>query len=358
MLLPSSHRLPATGALAASVRDEVPDDVPRQAFEDLARLAATLCGAPLALLWLRGHARPWIVADFGFPAAGVAQAKALCEQLASASDVLCVVDDIELDANLRGHARDGRLRFHAGGSLLDRDGQVLGALSVFDRQPRMLGLLQQEGLAALVRQAQYLLELHRYAGEQRRMLDEREAVTQRLEHDRADLQRRHDDLQRTASQDALTGLLNRAALGQLLLDPAEVQRLHGAPYVLAVLDIDHFKQVNDQHGHLLGDRALRAVADAISASIRDGDVAVRYGGEEFLVVLPDTRLDVGFDIAERIRKRVMATALPFALTTSIGIAGGHPDEGTPEAVFERADQALYRAKTGGRNRVIADDTPR
>ena len=137
-----------------------------------------------------------------------------------------------------------------------------------------------------------------------------------------------------------------------------MHRLHGAPYVLAVVDIDHFKQVNDRHGHLLGDRALRAVADAISDSIRTGDVAVRYGGEEFLVVLPDTRLDAGFDVAERIRARVKDSALPFPLTASIGIAAGHPDEDAPEAVFERADQALYRAKTGGRNRVIADDTPR
>lgn len=355
----SSHRpLSASGSLAAPVRDVVPDDVPRQAFEDLARLAATLCGAPLALLWLRGHARPWIVADFGLPAAAVAQAKALCESLSSASDALRVVDDIALDAHVRQHAREDGLRFYAGASLLDRDGQLIGALSVFDRQPRMLGLLQQEGLAALVRQAQYLLELHRYAGEQRRLLDQREASAQRLEQDRADLQRRHDDLQRTASHDALTGLLNRAALSQLLLDPAAMQRLHGTPYVLAVLDIDHFKQVNDRHGHLLGDRALRAVADAISASIRDGDVAVRYGGEEFLVVLPGTRLDAGFDVAERIRERVMATALPFAVTASIGIAGGDPDTDTLEGVFDRADQALYRAKTGGRNRVIADDTPR
>jgi diguanylate cyclase (GGDEF)-like protein len=125
-----------------------------------------------------------------------------------------------------------------------------------------------------------------------------------------------------------------------------------------VVDIDHFKQVNDRHGHLLGDRALRAVADAISDSIRAGDVAIRYGGEEFLVVLPQTRLDAGFDVAERIRERVVATKIPFPIAVSIGIAAGHPDEDRPEAVFERADQALYRAKTGGRNRVIADDTPR
>ena len=331
-------------------------DVPRQAFEDLALLAATLCGTPLALLWLPGHARPWVVADLGIPAESVAQARVLCEQLAAHADGgLHVVDDLALDR--RAVALGGGLRFQAGACLHDREGNPFGVLGVFDRQPRMLGERQREGLAALARQAGYLFELHRYTGEQQRLLDEREALARRLEHDRADLQRRHDDLAHSASHDALTGLFNRAALGRLL-DDAEGPRLHGAPYVLVLLDIDHFKQVNDRYGHLLGDRALRAVADAINASIREGDFAVRYGGEEFLIVLPDTRLDAGFDVAERIRLRVMAATLPFPLTASIGLASGQPGQDPPEAVFDRADQALYRAKTAGRNRIVADDTPR
>jgi diguanylate cyclase (GGDEF)-like protein len=128
--------------------------------------------------------------------------------------------------------------------------------------------------------------------------------------------------------------------------------------VLAVLDIDHFKQINDRHGHLFGDRALCAVADAISRAVRSTDVAVRYGGEEFLVVLPNTRLDAASEIAERIRQQVKALPLPVPITVSVGIADGDASRDQPEAVFERADQALYRAKNSGRDRVIADDTPR
>jgi len=353
LAMPDSASAERTGA-EPSLRG----DVPRQAFEDLALLAATLCGTPLAMLWLPGHARPWIVADLGIPAGCVAQARAVCERLAShASDSLRVVDDLALDRRDAPQADDDALRFQAGAALHDREGNALGVLGVFDRQPRMLGERQRAGLAALARQASYLFELYRYTDEQRRLLDEREALARRLEHDRADLQRRHDDLEHSASHDALTGLFNRAALGRLLDDP-EGPRLQGAPFVLVLLDIDHFKQVNDRYGHLLGDRALRAVADVINASIREGDFAVRYGGEEFLIVLPDTRLDAGFDVAERIRLRVMAATLPFPLTASIGLASGQPGQDPPEAVFDRADQALYRAKTAGRNRIVADDTPR
>ncbi|HVQ34288.1 MAG TPA: GGDEF domain-containing protein, partial [Lysobacter sp.] len=140
---------------------------------------------------------------------------------------------------------------------------------------------------------------------------------------------------------------------------AETQRrMAEGPYVLAVLDVDHFKQINDRHGHLMGDRALCAVADAILRSVRSSDVAVRYGGEEFLVVLPNTRLDGGAEIAERIRQQVSALALPMPVTVSIGIADGDMDRDAADAVFERADQALYRAKQTGRDRVVADDTPR
>ena len=126
-----------------------------------------------------------------------------------------------------------------------------------------------------------------------------------------------------------------------------------------LLDIDHFKQVNDRHGHLLGDRALRAVADAVTASIRKGDVAVRYGGEEILVVLPDTDSPARPKSPSASASAVAATACRSDLTVSVGIAAGDPHaRHGPKQVFERADQALYRAKAGGRDRVVVDDTPR
>jgi diguanylate cyclase (GGDEF)-like protein len=92
--------------------------------------------------------------------------------------------------------------------------------------------------------------------------------------------------------------------------------------------------------------------------LREADLAVRYGGEEFLLLLPGTPLPGAFEVAERIRESVAALALPFALTVSAGVSARSSSEDTPEQVFERADQALYRAKSGGRNRSVADDSLR
>jgi diguanylate cyclase (GGDEF)-like protein len=231
---------------------------------------------------------------------------------------------------------------------------------VSDTIPRTLTAKQREGLRLLARQTQHLLELRRYLMEQGRLLSERDAVARDAEQERDDLQRRHDDLEYTATHDALTGLLNRAGLKRLRHNPVAQREAATNPYVFAVLDVDHFKKINDQHGHVVGDRALCAVAVAITRSIRTTDIAVRYGGEEFLVLLPDTRLAEGAEIAERIRREVQRVRLPVpvTVTVSIGIADGVPGRDTPDRVFERADQALYRAKKAGRNRVAPDDTPR
>ena len=248
------------------------------------------------------------------------------------------------------------LRFYAGMPLLSPDGYPLGVLCVMDVKPRQLTAQQRAGLKVLARQTQHLFELRRYALEQRRLLSEREAFTQRLEHARAELEQRHEKLQQSAGRDQLTGLLNRTALAQLRESPKAMQKLESAAYSLALLDVDHFKQVNDRHGHLLGDRALRAVADAVRASVREGDIAVRYGGEEFLIVLPGTGLSGAYEVAHRVRERVAAASLPFALTVSVGIAAGDPLRDRPEQVFDRADQALYQAKANGRDRVVVDET--
>lgn len=348
---------------AALDRYAIVDTAPEQAFDDIVRLAATLCDVPAAAITLIDHERLWFKAQLGLDQPQLPRAQSLCGHAIDAPGQTLAIHDLASDPH---HAKRRRIggqppRFYAGVPLLSPDGHALGVVCVMDLVPRALSPQQLEALELLARQTRHLLELRRYGLEQRRLLSEREARAQRAERARAELQRRHEDLQREARLDPLTGLLNRAALTGLKGDPEAMQRLHEAPYVLAVLDIDHFKQVNDQHGHLLGDRALRAVADAISASIRAGDVAARFGGEEFLVVLPNTRLDGGAEVAERIRQRVLAAGLPFPISVSIGIADGGPEREPPElpeAVFERADQALYRAKAGGRNRVIADDTPR
>lgn len=163
-----------------------------------------------------------------------------------------------------------------------------------------------------------------------------------------------------AITDQLTGLHNRRYMSRHLDTLIVGAQKSGKPLAFLIMDIDYFKSVNDTHGHDIGDEVLREFASRISANVRGIDLACRYGGEEFVVVMPDTDVAFAYSIAERLRKSVEST--PFAIsrapnklniTISIGIAGSEKSD-TAEALLHRADQALYRAKREGRNRVVAD----
>jgi diguanylate cyclase (GGDEF)-like protein len=166
-------------------------------------------------------------------------------------------------------------------------------------------------------------------------------------------------LRRQARQDKLTGLHNRRAMeDRLQLEWVRAQR-YGTPFAVICVDIDHFKRINDQHGHATGDTALTMVADALKATARDTDHVSRIGGEEFLVLLPQSSAsDEGVALAERLRKAVAelqlvapdTTAVP--LRASFGVAQSQPDDPDQERVLRRADQALYQAKHAGRNQVV------
>jgi len=164
-----------------------------------------------------------------------------------------------------------------------------------------------------------------------------------------------------AVTDPLTGLYNRRYMESHVTSLVEQALARGKPLALLVVDIDYFKAVNDMHGHDAGDDVLREFATRLKKSIRGIDLACRYGGEEFVVVMPETDVAVAAIVAERIRRRIAGE--PFAIrsgtaaldvTISVGIAALSGVSDTPAAIIKRADQALYRAKRDGRNRVVAD----
>jgi diguanylate cyclase (GGDEF)-like protein len=165
------------------------------------------------------------------------------------------------------------------------------------------------------------------------------------------------ELRQLAATDDLTGALNRQPFIEMALhEMARVQR-DGAPLTLLMLDIDHFKGVNDLHGHQIGDALLRAVTDTCRAHLRTVDLLARWGGEEFAILLPDTDLAGSRHVAERLRAVVSTLTIPAATaaahaTVSIGCAAYTPDEDF-DAALHRADLALYQAKAQGRNRVVA-----
>jgi diguanylate cyclase (GGDEF)-like protein len=220
--------------------------------------------------------------------------------------------------------------------------------------------------AALQAQAQARLMVNRLDMEQALMMADRalmDAARERieagtLEAEKRDLEQRTQALHRDAHEDALTGLHNRGRVEREL--PLLLAQMHeqGRPLQLAVLDVDHFKQVNDCHGHAVGDQVLRQVAHLLADRLRTRDLAARLGGEEFLVALVDTPREAGLEICERLRQAIQQHDWSplgdgLAVTISIGVAELR-DGDDPATLSERADASLYRAKRDGRNRVHSD----
>jgi diguanylate cyclase (GGDEF)-like protein len=165
--------------------------------------------------------------------------------------------------------------------------------------------------------------------------------------------RRLEELSRT---DALTGLRNRRSFDEELKMRFEHARRYGRPLTLVMIDIDHFKEVNDAFGHPVGDAVLQKVAQVLQRTTRQSDVVARFGGEEFAVLLPETPMREALQFAEKIRAAVAAedlgTGMPPRITISAGVAGMSKSElHSPEELVAAADAALYRAKGNGRNRV-------
>ena len=188
------------------------------------------------------------------------------------------------------------------------------------------------------------------------------ALQGELGRGRDEVRRLTEELERVRDEvltDPLTGLLNRRGFDRALSASLEASRCGLAPLSLVMIDIDHFKRVNDTYGHVFGDRVLHGVAAAIRASIGRVEAAARYGGEEFAVVLPDCDLAAAQATAEQIRSAVERSRIRKAngdtignLTVSAGVATCRPGEEALDLV-ERADKALYASKSAGRNRVTA-----
>jgi diguanylate cyclase (GGDEF)-like protein len=167
------------------------------------------------------------------------------------------------------------------------------------------------------------------------------------------------DLRYRSRHDALTGLLNRRAMEEALLAQMQRSRRTGEPFTVLMIDLDHFKTVNDRHGHAAGDRALKHTAAALKAELREVDAIGRFGGEEFLILMPGATVETALPVAERLRAALVidASALEGAtllLSASIGIAQWREPAEEPSRLLMRADAALYDAKLRGRDCVVVD----
>jgi diguanylate cyclase (GGDEF)-like protein len=171
--------------------------------------------------------------------------------------------------------------------------------------------------------------------------------------------RLHEEVRRQATTDELTSLVNRRRFIEELATELDRARMFDSPLSVVLTDLDDFKRINDDYGHQGGDRALRCFGQLMREQVRDFDVAARLGGEEFAVLLPQTKAEAAAVVAARMRDALANSPIPVAdgvevrLTASFGVAESTPDQSTDE-LLHRADDALYAAKRAGKNRYVVD----
>jgi diguanylate cyclase (GGDEF)-like protein len=239
------------------------------------------------------------------------------------------------------------------------DYRVVIADSVEHLTPRMSFVLHRK------REAWQLVHLHasvpwsqQEKGESYplRAIEERNRKLELIVAERTrELQQAMEQLQKLATTDKLTGISNRAKLDELIADEHRYLQRHLRPSSIAICDIDHFKAINDAHGHLTGDRVLVEFAGLLGDNLRAIDRLGRWGGEEFLVLLPEASGHGAQIVAERVQARLAEHdfGLGRAITMSVGIAEHRGGE-TVDTWISRADEMLYRAKNLGRNRILVD----
>jgi len=331
-------------------------DTPREAaYDDLVEIAAAICDVPMAVITLIDRDRQWFKAARGLDIEGTSRKIAFCAHAILRPHETMVVPDARQDARFSGNpmvSGDAGVRFYAGAPLLAANGQPMGTFCVVDDRPRELAPAQRSALEALSRQATRLMELHRVSRELRLQIEERGWYEQQLLHYQQELEHQNADLEEQSSTDPLTGLANRRAFSRTLdLAIGQAQAL-GSPLSVAIVDIDHFKSINDLHGHAEGDRVLQSLGAMLLATEAARGRVARFGGEEFVRLLPGRTLAEAAREAEYLREAVASMPTGLPVTISIGVAALHTGEDA-SSLLSRADQALYQAKREGRDRVCA-----
>ena len=227
------------------------------------------------------------------------------------------------------------------------ESQIIGRHLELRAAPLRQGARKRQGRLLVLRD----ISNHRQAEHQLR------EVNTRLQKHMAEIEALQARLQDQAIRDSLTGLFNRRYLEETLQREIAQAFRSGQPLGIVMIDVDHFKDINDTYGHLAGDTVLQALGQLLAANTRSGDIACRYGGEEFVLALPGATLETAHERAERLRAAVEALRVDYAgarlsLTICAGVAA-YPLHGErADEVLDRADQALYQAKNGGRNRCV------
>lgn len=319
---------------------ELLDTPAEQYLDTLVRLTRELFQVETVLISLVDRNRQWFKARVGLDVAETPRDISFCGHAVAASSLL-VIEDASQDPRFADNpvvTGAPFIRFYAGQPLYSSNGQAIGTLCMLHPQPRTLSLEERLRLRDLGTLTEGYLQLRGLSQQAAKL---RQAVSRE---------------QRKALIDPLTQLWNRAALAQFFSREQQNARDHGQKLGAIYADLDHFKQINDQHGHASGDQVLWESARRMSTTLRPDDLLVRLGGEEFIALVSVHNLDELQHIAERVRLAIGLTPMQLGpeevrVTLSIGTALAMPGE-NQAALLERADRALYLAKQQGRDRTV------
>ncbi len=332
--------------LAALRAYRILDTPPEECYDDITTLASEICQVPISLVSLVDRDRQWFKSRLGLDATETPRDLAFCGHAILQPDLM-VVDDAREDDRFADNplvTGDPHIRFYAGAPLATAEGETLGTLCVIDRERRTLSEKQAEALRALSRQVMAQLELRRHMAA--------------LEHYRETLEEMNTRLHAATLIDDVSGFHNTRFLHQYLDEYLESAG-DGDRLSLVFFDMDRFKEVVDTHGHLLGAKVLREVAELVDAHLDPEDRIVRYGGDEYVVLLPGQGPRRAMTKVERLRAMIANTpfledeGIGVEVTASFGLAT-FPDEATDKRqLLAEADRCLFESKARGRNQVLA-----
>lgn len=345
-----------------ALRDyQILDTLPEQIYDDFLAVATAIFDCPIAQLSFIDENRQWFKSRIGLEQTETPREVAFCAHAVAKPEEVLVVEDALLDPRFVDNplvTSDPRIRFYAGAPLVTPDGDAVGTVCVIDREPREASPEQLEALRILARQIVDVLELHRSVTQLEQSVLEQDAKVEELEEIRKTLEDNERGLKVQSLTDHLTGVGNRRALESRLKDELARIRRHEGALSVAMIDLDRFKEFNDDFGHIEGDHALMSVASLLSSGLRIQDYLARFGGEEFVILLPGTRIRGAIVMAERFRRTVQhASWSKRPLTISVGVTS--TEDGTIDSgdLLRQADEALYRSKAAGRNRVNGPKSP-
>ena len=310
-------------------------------FDRITRLATRILDVPIALITLINGNRQWIKGCCGLDATETPRAVSFCAHAINSDETLVVPNALEDPRFLDNPLVVGEpfIRFYAGHPITSPDGYKIGTLCVIDRKPRSFGPAELTSLRDLASWVENELKVVGLSYAQIELISELDVV------------------RRQSMLDSLTRTWNRSAIVDILQREIAHAERNSSSVGVIMADIDHFKKINDTHGHLTGDAVIKEVVTRIRGAIRQYDAIGRFGGEEFLIVVPNIQMPQLLRVAEHIRRRVQEGPVEFGdlqlpITASFGVTCSLPmTQHKVDDLIQSADSALYKAKNAGRNSV-------